>query len=83
MALVHPKRGVTVRTFGGITSVHLDWPPASCGMRSKNCLHRSSTVSRDRARKTSVCGRSQPSVAHSIALFSQSLRQGHVLTTCA
>ena len=61
---------------------HADWPPARFGISIKHFSHFSSTALIEGARKTSVCKRSQPSVTHSIAVFSQSLRHGHVLITC-
>ncbi len=57
--------------------------PVNRGMSSKNLLHFSSTALREIALKTSVCNCTQSEVAHSIAVFSHSLRQGHVFTTFA
>ena len=66
----HLPRYIPLERNAGRHCVHIDWLPESFGIRSKNLSHFSSTDIREGVRKTSVCNCSQPSVTHSIALFS-------------
>jgi len=81
-SIIPYKMRAAARTFGG--HYQRSFRLAAGKLRHEGKELRAPFLDRFKGidRKTSVCRRSQPCVAHSIAVFSQSLRQVHVLTTC-